>query len=337
MFTENDLISIIVPIYNSERFLAECIDSILEQSYGNIEVLLINDGSTDKTESICHIYEDKDNRIHYYHQSNHGVSVARNRGIISASGKYLMFVDSDDMLADSAVEILYRRAIENEAQLVIGGITRVRNGVSVRNGFNNQVLSGREEIAEMVAAQYKTSVASSPCCKLYSTEAVADNRFKEGISLGEDLLFNINVFSTVNKVVLVNEELYYYRVQNNNSLTNTYKDGYYEDMRLIYEEAVGYLKEIEEKSKTVINKSNVGYKFYNFAVAFIVRQIERGDSRIRCKQYIRKICEDQNFIEAINLIGDVSVVDKLMIGLIRQKRVGLIYCAAVIESRVRRL
>ena len=119
-----DLISIIVPVYNSEEYLKQCIDSILRQTYKNIEIILVNDGSQDKSEDICREYLDCDNRVVYVKQSNNGVSSARNQGIKKASGKYIAFVDSDDCLTEDAIEILYTAQTKCNADLVIAAYIR---------------------------------------------------------------------------------------------------------------------------------------------------------------------------------------------------------------------
>ncbi len=104
----NDLISVIVPVYNVKNYLEKCLDSIINQTYKNLEIILINDGSTDESLDICYMYEKKDNRIKVYNQENHGLSYTRNRGIELARGKYIGFVDSDDVISPFMYEFLYK-------------------------------------------------------------------------------------------------------------------------------------------------------------------------------------------------------------------------------------
>ena len=120
----NDLISVIVPIYNTEKYLRQCIDSIISQSYRNIEVLLINDGSTDASSEICREYLDKDKRCYYFEKENGGLSDARNYGIERAKGEYITFIDSDDFFLEEAIEKLHATALLAEADLAIGGFCR---------------------------------------------------------------------------------------------------------------------------------------------------------------------------------------------------------------------
>lgn len=115
---DENLVSIIVPIYNVQSFLNECINSLLKQTYSNIEVLLINDGSTDKSEEICREYCKKDSRLSYFYQSNSGVSSARNKGINYSKGNYILFVDADDYVEPSFVEEMLASLKINEVDCV---------------------------------------------------------------------------------------------------------------------------------------------------------------------------------------------------------------------------
>ena len=113
----NDLISIIVPVYNVEKYIVRCLESILSQTYKNIEVIIVNDGSVDKSGEICERYAKKDNRIKLINKSNGGLSDARNKGIDQANGIYITFVDSDDYISQNYVEILYKLIKENNADI----------------------------------------------------------------------------------------------------------------------------------------------------------------------------------------------------------------------------
>ncbi|MDY3359776.1 MAG: glycosyltransferase family 2 protein, partial [Clostridium celatum] len=118
----SDIISIIIPIYNTEKYLVESLESISNQTYKNIEILLINDGSSDNSKVICEKYCNIDKRFKYFENTNHGVSYSRNFGIKKSSGKYLVFVDSDDVIAKNFIELLYNNLINNMADCSICGI-----------------------------------------------------------------------------------------------------------------------------------------------------------------------------------------------------------------------
>ena len=115
----SDLISIIIPVYNVQDYLKECVDAIINQSYSNIEVILVNDGSTDNSPAICDEYSKKDSRIKVIHKKNEGPAMARNAALDIASGKYLNFIDSDDLIHKDMISILYNNLINNDADISI--------------------------------------------------------------------------------------------------------------------------------------------------------------------------------------------------------------------------
>ena len=128
----NSLVSIIVPVYNAQDYVGKCIASILAQSYTNIELILVNDGSTDKSEDVCRKYARLDERIKIFSQSNGGVSNARNKGLDKASGEYIMFVDADDYIESNMVEVMYKAIKEENVSMSIAGMKVVRK--SEKNG-----------------------------------------------------------------------------------------------------------------------------------------------------------------------------------------------------------
>ena len=119
------LISVLIPVFNVERYLSRCIESVIKQTYKNIEIILIDDGSKDKSGKICDKYAKKDDRIRVIHKENEGVSVARNLGMDSANGEYIIFVDSDDWIEQQAVELLFSQLSLYDSDLAIGNISKL--------------------------------------------------------------------------------------------------------------------------------------------------------------------------------------------------------------------
>lgn len=219
-------ISIIVPIYNKEKTLCKCLESIVNQSFTDIEIILVNDGSVDKSMLIIEQFLEQDSRIYLFSQENNGVSSARNKGIKEASGNYIMFIDADDCIAKDMCEKLYK-AILSGAETAICGMEI--------DYYSNELVSNREIIKPDVKDIYsekeywdtwyklfKNKLYLSPCCKLYSSKIVNENEiaFEQNVSIGEDMLFNIQYFKYSHKISFVNESLYYYRVENNDSLSH---------------------------------------------------------------------------------------------------------------------
>ena len=216
-------ISIIVPIYNRELYLEECLNSIINQTYSNIEIILINDGSTDGSNDIINKYKERDNRIIAYTQKNSGVSSARNKGIELANGEYITFVDSDDVISNYYIETMVLN-LEKDA-LVICNMKEFKNNKISLDSLDNSDIANSVDVSFMVNKR----MINTPCCKLYSKRIIDDNNisFDETISLGEDLLFNIYYIKHINKIIYHSAVLYYYRKSNSNSLSSKY----YKDMR----------------------------------------------------------------------------------------------------------
>lgn len=185
-----NLISIIIPVYNVQDYLDECIKSIINQTYKHLEIILVDDGSPDKCPEICDIWEKKDGRIKVIHKSNGGLSSARNAGLEIAHGEYISFVDSDDFLPNNAIEILYSRICQdNKIGIVSGQIYRYKdNSVSI---FNKSWEITEEECLSTQDFFLKTmnmTISHTVWNKLYRKDLLSDIRFRNGRN-NEDTLF----------------------------------------------------------------------------------------------------------------------------------------------------
>ena len=205
-------ISIIVPIYNAEKYIEKCIDSILNQTKKELEIILINDGSTDNTESIIKTYKDK--RIKYFKNTNHGIGYTRNFGIDKSTGKYIMFLDSDDYLEKTACEELFNKAESNKLDIVISDFYKVinENNEEIKlPSFEDSSLKDNPDII----TEYL-----NPWAKLYSGKLIKNNKIKFVEDLKyEDAPFVIEVLDKANKIGKVNKPLNYYVVHGNSETT----------------------------------------------------------------------------------------------------------------------
>lgn len=211
-----DLISIIVPVYNVEEYLVECLDSIVKQSYSNIEIIIVDDGSTDGSGKICKEYLKKDNRIKYYKKKNGGLSSARNYGIKKSSGKYLSFIDSDDVISYNMIEILYKELINNSCDISVCKYKIFTNKFIVNNDSYNVDIMYQDEYIKNLMLDYK--ISSHSCNKLFNRKLFNDIKFIVGKKY-EDIGTIYKLLLSVKKIVYVNKELYGYRFRNN-SITN---------------------------------------------------------------------------------------------------------------------
>ena len=217
-------ISIIVPIYNVEKWIDRCLSSIQKQSYEDFEVLLIDDGSCDNSDDICKEYTEKDKRFKYLKKNNGGLSDARNYGIDRAKGKYLIFIDGDDYVEKNYVEKLYRAITEYTTDVAICGFANVKpNGMLIDNNTlsmtDKEILTGREVIE--LSFDYKKMGWSLGCAwnKIYKATLFNNLRFEKGRYYEDGLIF-LFLFLNVNKAAIVHEALYDY-VQRDNSIMHS--------------------------------------------------------------------------------------------------------------------
>ncbi|MDO4378758.1 MAG: glycosyltransferase family 2 protein [Erysipelotrichia bacterium] len=218
---KEELISVIVPVYNSEAYLEECIDSLINQVYSNIEIILVNDGSTDNSEDICIKYKNRDSRIKYFKQQNAGAAAARNVGINYATGKYIGFVDSDDYVDNDMYKTLYMALIENRAQaaqilsrrFTNDGIVVNQSLIDETNGKPNEIYNSDDAVKRYLIGNH------SLCTHLYEAGLFENIKLPENMS-GEDLAIIIPLYSRIEKTVKINSYKYNYRL-NLNSVTNS--------------------------------------------------------------------------------------------------------------------
>ena len=214
------LISVIVPVFNVERYLSACLDSILSQSFKNLEVIVINDGSTDFSLQIAETYAEKDDRVKVYSFDNEGLSEARNRGLSVATGEFITFVDADDLLFPDALKVLYKIMIKEASDIVEGrtikGKTHVNpDKVTAIKKFN---YNAKEAISDVL---YQKRLLPSVCGKLFKRMIFKDLFFEKGI-LYEDLNIFYRIFERCTKIIWVDFPVYFYRI-NDESLTNKWK------------------------------------------------------------------------------------------------------------------
>lgn len=203
-------VSVVVPCYNSSKTIIRCLDSILNQTYENIEILLIDDGSTDDTYKLVEKKYLNNAKLKYFKNSNHGVSYSRNYGIEKSTGDYVVFVDSDDYVERDMIDVLVNNI--GSGDLVISNKYCVKNNTVVSSYFDNQkIVLTSGDIGKM----YYMSILNPPYCKLYKRKILEKNkiRFPENLSLGEDLCFNLDyINSSSNQIIYINIPLYYYYI-----------------------------------------------------------------------------------------------------------------------------
>ena len=223
-----DKISIIVPIYNIQEFLEKCVKSIQKQTYNNLEIILVDDGSTDNCKNMCDEFALKDERIKVIHKKNGGLSSARNEGIKKATGNYVCFVDGDDYIREDYCEVLYNALIKTKSDVSAVAYKEIKN---VKTRIYNSASRSKKEFDDSCTIYNEDEIIIQflhwknfriAWNKLYKAEIIKNQYFKEGATF-EDMFFNYKVLSNCNRVAYVNSPCYCY-IRRDGSISTTYSE-----------------------------------------------------------------------------------------------------------------
>lgn len=261
--------SVIIPVYNSEKTIKRCIDSIASQERTDVEIIVINDGSTDMTENICNKMQNKYNNIVYIYKENGGVSSARNLGLSVAKGKYVMFIDSDDYVDGKCFEIFdsYTKSDADYYQFVfsIEANGKVKKVISWPERYVNTESEKEAFIVESVV----TRSINSCWAKLYRREIIEKTglRFYDELSMGEDLTFVFTFLLSADKLERVDSIIYFADVTNKESLSRRYREKLLEQKILVYEKMLNALEKSNIKGDSV--KNSLAWLHYRNAYSVV--------------------------------------------------------------------
>lgn len=262
-------ISIIVPVYNAEKYLKKCLDSLVNQTKKELEFILINDGSADKSEEIIKTYKDK--RIKYFKNKNQGIGKTRNFGIEKATGKYIMFLDSDDYFSNDACEILYKTAEKEKADLIVFDYYRVEkenlNEVKIES-FNATNIKDDPNLL--------LKINLGPCNKIYKSDLIKNNdiKFEENLKY-EDTLFVVKAIYKAKKIIKLNKCLHYYIIHEKSE--TTVRDKKVFDILKIVDKIRTYLKN-DELMKDSVDKLTV-----KILTNYTIQQRYQSDKKLAMK------------------------------------------------------
>lgn len=301
----NQKVSIIVPIYNAEQYLGNTITSIIRQTYKNIEIILVNDGSKDGSLQICRNYAAIDDRIKIIDMPNGGVSAARNKGIDEATGVFIQFVDSDDYIAENMTERLVEAQETYQTDLVVCGMQYVelndRKIVRQENWMPNYlgrecVLSQKMFLKDFSAILLYTVLLEGPCNKLYKRDYFEKYKlsFPLDIELGEDFLLNLQYFDRMKNIVFISEILYFYLQRHEGSLTKCYRENMFQNQKILLDKYRRFLE------KNIAWKGNNVRLFYEYAVGHVINCLKSTvDDR-------NEMTEKEIKSEIYKILGDES-------------------------------
>lgn len=227
---KNDLISIIIPVYNVGQYLEKCLESVINQTYKKLEIILVNDGSTDNSVSICKKYERKDKRIKLINKENGGVSSARNCGLDICIGSYVTFIDSDDYVEKDYIETLYKKLKKYNVDIVFSNAINIyENGKTdvLNRSDKDEFLEGNNIIKEILNEKIITSVCWG---NLYKSNLVKDIRFDIKMRICEDMKFLLGIIKKITKSVVITEQKYYYVVRNSSTIHSGFNEKWYDEI-----------------------------------------------------------------------------------------------------------
>lgn len=296
----SELISVIVPIYNVEKYINKCVDSIINQTYKNIEIILVDDGSTDNCYNICDEYKKKDNRIKVIHQENSGLSEARNAGIKMAKGEYLAFVDGDDYILEDMLEYLYKLLKETNSEISVCNFIRYWNEDKKLIDYNinrERIVIKREQaLKEILKNDLLKSFAWN---KLYKKSLFKNVRYPKGMKM-EDVATTYKLISNSEKIVIGKDAKYYY-VQRDGSILATKSTSMYID----------YYKAVYERYKFLDEKyPNLKKQNVNTLINFLIGMNLVNDKKL--KEYIDQNNTNGLLKEIVNSKSEaVSIKNKI--------------------------
>lgn len=316
---QNKQVSIIVPIYNSENYIRTCIESLLRQTYKNIEIILVNDGSEDSSLHICKEYEKKDERITVIDKKNGGPSSARNAGLKNARGDLIQFVDSDDSLEKEALEIAIS-SMDKKTDVLIFGFNIYSNGKLLRTPNPGDVEFTMEK-SRLEEYDKIENLFISPCNKLYKKDYIKE-KFNEDMKFGEDILFNYSNLCKGCKIVAIKDSLYNVTLDTVNSVNKRYVRGKLDDMVKGYEARKEKLEKIFEEEYSHINREKDDMK----VILYTIRKCSENLTYKEAKEDIKKCLEnpymkylldkknEEKYLNFLRLLLKCGLKDTIILG-----------------------
>lgn len=282
--------SVIIPVYNSEKTIKRCIESITLQNRADVEIIIINDGSTDKTESICKALQTAHENIIYITKENGGVSSARNSGLSVATGEYVMFVDSDDYIYDKCFDTI-DRYIKSNADFYQFGFSIVANGLvkEVRE-FSECKINTPSEKEAFISNGIVTRSINSPWAKIYKRKIIHDNdlTFCQDLSIGEDLSFVFSFLLLADTFERLSDKIYFADIGNDESLSRKYREDLAEQLIGVYDSMVKALHKSNTKSKP-LNRA-FAWLFFRNAYSVVNDIAKSGLTFLERRKKLKSMC-----------------------------------------------
>lgn len=323
------LISFVIPMYNSEKTIIRCINSILKADTKDIEVVVVDDGSTDNSVEVCRNEFEGNNKVKIYQQNNKGVSAARNQGILSACGKFIMFVDSDDYIDEKALSNCIDK-LSSDDRMIFFGYARVVGNKTINYQMEESFFK-TDDLTDQVKKQlYDTCILHNIGTKIYPRKLLVDNniQFESSIAVYEDIIFTLKALNKAREVFMCNEVVYFYIITKG-SLNHSYRKNYFKAIKLLDDELTCCKYDTQFTAWVYINK----------CIRTIMNEmlLKSGKSQ---KEVIKCIIEDDRLKKCMqeNISYKIKPYYRLLLILIQYRLTGAIYvyckCLVWLEARI---
>ena len=332
------VVSVVVPIYNVEKYLDRCLTSIVNQTYRNLEIILVDDGSPDGCPLLCDQWARKDSRIKVIHKTNAGLGMARNTGIENATGEYICFFDSDDYVDEQTIEKAYSVAQKENADTVVFGCTRVRKDgafLAVTSPMSRKSSYRGEEVQNIFLpdllecgireAKIRNLCLSAWAC-LFSMDLLKRTRWRfvsERKIISEDSHSLVLMYKDVSCVAVLPEPLYFY-CENGASLTQTYRADRYEKLKYFYTETLAQAERIGYSEEL---RCRIASLFFSYAIGAMKQTAAAELKKIERKKLLAQIVDDELMQTALQNIPYTynSVAKRILFNAMRRKKSGLVF------------
>ena len=322
------MITVIIPVYNVEKYVAQCLDSILGQTYTNLEIILVDDGSTDASGRICDEYANLDTRIKVIHKENGGLSSARNAALDIATGEYIAFVDSDDYLALDTLEKCHAKLLKTNADVcmfshyIVNATSQAANTLPFDKEFYNH-----EEVKSIIFPKFfgKTKTDSElegfVCRQIFKREIIGNLRFRsEREYFAEDVVFDIELYKKVSAFCVIDEPLYYYRYVSS-SLSNKYRENLFQKLQNLLK----FMDKAAKENQVKDARERILHCAYRFAL-YGCRNLKNGTRLTKQAKIkgIKEITRDEYVSAAVREISYGNFKEKVFAWLLKRKAARLI-------------
>jgi len=340
------LISVIVPVYNAEKFLNRCVESAINQSYKDIELILVNDGSTDNSKKICDKYALVDKRIKVVSQKNSGPAAARNSGILKATGDFVFFLDADDFIEKNTLEILLAKYSQSQPELVMSNFSKLENnGEIIKQSVMFSLDEGPfehhiKELSKTDIAEYVRHFLNHPSnhlisycwARLYKLSIIKENSIfaNEDMRLFEDFVFNLEYLKHTNKIVFVNESLYTYVMHDTHvsaSMVIINSDSLLHDMNVFKRKASEFFQLADTDTMNISDiKKEIGHALIHYVIIFMIRSCRQitKDNRKRISNEIYKMVNSSIFRDSLQYYSPSKGNSRILPLLMKLRTVGLL-------------